>query len=321
MRAPEFWTSHSAGAMALAWALSPLGALYDLGGRLRFAMARPYRSSMRVICVGNLTVGGVGKTPIAIAIAQRLQARGKSVAFLSRGYGADIRTATLVDPKRHTAADVGDEPMLLARHCPTIVSPDRVKGAILAAQAGATILIMDDGFQNPSLEKDLSFVAVDGAVGFGNGFVIPAGPLRERASRGLMRAHAMIVMGDGPAPACPLPVLRAGLSPNAEAAAAVSGKKVAGFAGIGRPDKFFASLRAAGANLVLARPFPDHYAFTTADWNALAGDAAEYGAQLVTTEKDWVRLRPEWRAKALAFPVSAVFEDWGALDALLAAHV
>jgi tetraacyldisaccharide 4'-kinase len=321
MRAPDFWTSRSAGAVALAYALSPFGALYDLGGRVRFAAAKPYRSPMKVICVGNLTAGGVGKTPIAIALAERLTARGIRCAFLSRGYGAPIKDPLLADPTGHVSADVGDEPLLLARHAPTIVSPDRVKGAMLAVQTGAQVLIMDDGFQNPSLAKDLSFVAVDGATGFGNGFVIPAGPLRESVVRGLGRAQAVIVMGDGPAPATTLPVLRARLEPSAEASARVKTAKVAAFAGIGRPEKFFATLRAAGANLVLARAFPDHYAFTAADWAGLTGEAAEYGAALVTTEKDWVRLKPEWRAKVAAFPVRAVFEDEAALDRLLAAHV
>lgn len=321
MRAPEFWTSRSPSALALAWALSPLAALYDLGGRLRFATTRAHRSPMRVICVGNLTAGGVGKTPIAIAIAQRLAARGVTCAFLSRGYGGSLKSATLVDPLKHSAAETGDEPLLLARHAPAVVSADRLHGAALAAQTGAQVLIMDDGFQNPSLMKDLSFVVVDGATGFGNGFVLPAGPLRESVSRGLSRAQAVIVMGEGPAPATALPVLRARLEPSAAATAAVAGKKVAAFAGIGRPEKFFATLRAAGANLVLARPFPDHYAFTTADWMGLTGDSAEYGASLVTTEKDWVRLNPEWRAKTMAFPVGAVFSDPAALDGLLAAHV
>lgn len=317
MRAPEFWTSHSAGATALAWALSPLAALYDLGGRVRFAATTPFRSPMKVICVGNLTAGGVGKTPLAIAIAQRLNERGAVCAFLSRGYGGALKDTTLVDPRRHTAAETGDEPLLLSRHATTIVSADRVKGAILAAETGANILIMDDGFQNPALAKDLSFVAVDGATGFGNGFVIPAGPLRESVSRGLSRAHAVVVMGDGPSPATSLPVLHARLEPSADAAVLVAGRKIAAFAGIGRPEKFFATLRAAGANLVLARPFPDHYAFTAADWASLLGEAVEYGATLVTTEKDWVRLRPDWRAKAQAFPVHAVFSDLALLDRVL----
>jgi tetraacyldisaccharide 4'-kinase len=317
MRAPEFWTSKSVGATALAWALSPLGALYDFGGRMRFAATSAYRSPLKVICVGNLTAGGVGKTPLAIAIAGRLAAKGISCAFLSRGYGGSLKGPIRVDLKQHTAAETGDEPLLLARHAPTIVSGDRVKGAQLAAETGAQVLIMDDGFQNPSLTKDLSFVAVDGATGFGNGFVIPAGPLRESAHRGLARAQAVIVMGDGPAPVTVLPILRARLAPNPGAAASVRAKKIASFAGIGRPEKFFATLRAAGANLVLARPFPDHYAFTTADWASLAGEAAEYGAALVTTEKDWVRLKPEWRAKAAAFPVHAEFDDAAALDRIL----
>lgn len=321
MRAPDFWTSRRAGALALAYALAPFGALYDLGGRVRFAAAKPYRSPLKVICVGNLTAGGVGKTPIAIALAERLSARGTRCAFLSRGYGAPVKDPLLADPSRHTSADVGDEPLLLARHAPTVVSPDRVKGAMLAQQTGAQVLIMDDGFQNPSLAKDLSFVAVDGATGFGNGFVIPAGPLRESVARGLRRAQAIIVMGEGPAPATNLPVLRARLEPSAEASARVKNAKIAAFAGIGRPEKFFATLRAAGANLVLARAFPDHYAFTPADWAGLAGEAAEYGAALVTTEKDWVRLKPEWRTKVTAFPVRAVFDDEAALERLLAAHV
>jgi tetraacyldisaccharide 4'-kinase len=210
--------------------------------------------------------------------------------------------------------------LLLAVTAPTIVARDRVAGAQLAETLGLDTLILDDGFQNPSLAKDLSFVVVDGATGFGNGFVIPAGPLRESVARGLARAHAVIVMGDGPAPQTLLPVLRARLVPETQSAALVHGQKVAAFAGIGRPEKFFDTLRACGAKVALARPFPDHYAFTPADWSSLAGEAAEYGAKLVTTEKDWVRLRPEWRAKCAAFRVTAAFDDPLALDRLLGIH-
>jgi tetraacyldisaccharide 4'-kinase len=320
MRAPEFWTAHSALATGLAWTLSPLGALYDLGGRVRFATTTPYRPALRVICVGNLTAGGTGKTPVAIALGRRLAASGAKVGFLTRGFGGALKGPIAADPQRHASADTGDEPLLLAAAAPTIVARDRVEGAKLAESLGLDTLIMDDGFQNPSLAKDLSLVVVDGSTGFGNGFVIPAGPLRETVARGLSRAQAIVMMGDGPAPAAALPVMRARLVPDAQSAARVQGRKVAAFAGIGRPEKFFETLRACGANVVLARPFPDHYAFTDADWSSLTGDAAEYGAMLVTTEKDWVRLRPEWRAKALAFCVTASFENDAALDQLLGLH-
>jgi tetraacyldisaccharide 4'-kinase len=321
MHAPDFWSSPSAAARAAAWALSPFSAVYSAAGACRLALSTPYRAPVPVVCVGNLTVGGTGKTPAAIAIGKRLLARGKRVFFLTRGYRSTLKQPALALTGLHTAAEAGDEPLLLAAHAPTVLSADRAAGARLAAEQGAEVIVMDDGFQNPGLHKDLSFVVVDAATQFGNGFVLPAGPLREPVRRGLARAQAVILMGEGSAPVTGLPVLRARIEPSAEAIAFVRGRKVSAFAGIGRPAKFFDALKAAGAQVVLARSFPDHYAFRDADWAALAGDAAEYAATLVTTEKDWVRLKPAWRDKARAFPVHAEFSDWVQLDRILERHV
>jgi tetraacyldisaccharide 4'-kinase len=321
MRAPEFWTSHTWTARVLGAALSPLGALYDLGGRIRFATTRPQRVKARVICVGNLTAGGTGKTPIAIAIAERLKSQGAQVAFLSRGYRGALDAATIVDPQRHSANEVGDEPLLLARTAMTIVSSDRVAGARLAVEAGAKIIVMDDGFQNPSLHKDISLIVVDGVSQFGNGLVIPAGPLRENVQRGLKRATAVIAVGGSlEGPFGDLPVLSARLQPDAAIAASLKGKRVVAFAGIGRPAKFFATLTALGAEVVLARSFPDHYAFRPADWAQLAVAAEAGTASLVTTEKDWVRLDANKRARVIAVPVKAVFSDPSKLDEILSKH-
>ncbi|HAH09906.1 MAG TPA: tetraacyldisaccharide 4'-kinase [Alphaproteobacteria bacterium] len=317
MRAPEFWTSSTLASRAAAWALSPLGNLYDWGGRIKQWRTQPQRLPARVLCVGNLTVGGTGKTPVALAIGALLAKRQEPFAFLSRGYRGTLSQPAIVDPARHSASEVGDEPLLLARHGMTVVSADRVAGAWIAVQHGARTIIMDDGFQNPGLVKDVSLIVVDTHSHFGNGFVIPAGPLREPIARGLARAQGVVLMGDGASIATSLPQLRVSIVPSAEAQASVEGKKVAAFAGIGRPEKFFATLKAAGAQVVLAHAFADHYAFQASDWRALREEAVEYGATLVTTEKDWVRLEAAWRAEVMAFPVEAQFEDTPALEQLL----
>ena len=311
MRAPEFWARRG----PLALALSPLGAVYALGARLRQRMARPHGVPVPVICVGNLTVGGGGKTPTALALARMLRARGRAPHFLTRGYRGRLAGPVRVDPAVHEAADVGDEPLLLAAEAPCWVSRDRVAGAEAAVAAGADVIVMDDGFQNPSLHKSLSFVVVDGATGFGNGCVMPAGPLRERASDGLRRAAAVIVVGPTSdrvaravaAAAGSLPVLQARFEINRDAAAAVQGHEVVAFAGLARPDKFFASLRALESRLVAAVPFPDHHNYSAADLAALRERARATGTVLATTAKDHVRLPTDIRATVLRVDGRLVF--------------
>jgi tetraacyldisaccharide 4'-kinase len=321
VRAPEFWyPAEEGGALpAAARLLLPFAYLYDRIARLSAARGTPHRAAIPVICVGNLTAGGTGKTPVALAIAAALAARGQKPVFLTRGYGGLEKGPLLVDPARHSAGDVGDEPLLLARAGKTIVARDRAEGAKAALREGASAIIMDDGFQNPQLAKDLSLIVIDSEIGFGNGRVIPAGPLREPVAQGLARAQAVVLLGPGVPPAAlagfPRPVLRARFAPDAEAAQKLRGRTVLAFAGIGRPAKFFDSLTALGATLMGAEAFADHHPFSNVELEALKARAGS--APLVTTEKDYLRLRPDQRAGVTTLPVRVVFEEPAALEALL----
>lgn len=318
MRTPEFWYGHGLGDQALGLLLSPLGALYDLAGRWRFATTWGYRAKVPVICVGNLTAGGSGKTPVAIALARLLLRRHLNPMFLTRGYRGRIKGPELIVPERTTAAETGDEALLLAQVAPTIVSANRAAGAKLAESSGAGVIIMDDGFQNPGLRKDVSLVVVDGPSMFGNGFVLPAGPLRETAARGLARAQAVILMGSQQQPFhFPCPVLHARIEPEPEAAADLRGRRLFAFAGIGRPAKFFDTLGAIGAHVLGTRAFPDHHPFSPHDIGSLYADAEALGAQLVTTSKDWVRLDGAARAQILTLPVHVTFADPAQLVSIL----
>jgi tetraacyldisaccharide 4'-kinase len=293
----------------------------------RIARAKPFDPGIPVICVGGLTLGGTGKTPVVRDVLDRLAARGVAAHALSRGYGGRLKGPIRVDAERHTARDVGDEPLMLAAAHPTWISRNRVAGAEVATAAGAQALVMDDGHQNPSLKKRLSVVVVDGETRdgewpFGDGDVFPAGPMREPLSAGLARADAVFVMlpNDVAAPAPALlavfgetPVLVARLEPLSPPPA---GPQL-GFAGVGKPWKVERALTAAGCNLVDFVPLPDHAAFTQAALNALATRAARLHAGLVATEKDWVRLPPAWRDRVTAWPVRVRFEDEAGLDQLL----
>jgi len=275
------------------------------------------RPKARVLCVGNLTAGGTGKTPVAIALGLMLMARGKRIVFLTRGYGGRLGGAIVVDPQRHGAAEVGDEALLLAAHAPTIVARNRGDGARLADSLSADVILMDDGFQNFQIAKDLSLVVVDAAAGFGNGRLIPAGPLRESVARGLSRADAIVLMGDGTPQLPPFAgaILHAQLSPNT--LEALRGRSILAFAGIGRPEKFFDTLRAIGGIVIAAQAFPDHHRFTPTEISTLkdAADAAQ--AMLVTTAKDYVRIGTALRQNILPVPVQAVFSDEHAVTVLL----
>ena len=309
MRAPDFW--HRGGvASAL---LAPLGALYGLSVAWKARQAAPYRTKAKVICIGNLTAGGSGKTPVALAIGALLQAKGRKVFFLSRGYGGSETGP--VDVKPGDRADrMGDEALLLSRVAPTIVAQDRAKGAALADSRGADVIVMDDGHQNFSLAKDLSLVVVDGETGFGNRRMIPAGPLRESVRQGLKRADAVVVMGHGnpDLEGYQGPLLNARLVPGDES---FRGKRVFAFAGIGRPEKFVATLKAAGALVMGSQFFADHHPFTAGEIAALRSRAQ--GAQLVTTEKDLVRLAERDRAGIAILKVGIRFDEPAALDMLL----
>jgi tetraacyldisaccharide 4'-kinase len=309
MRAPDFWQKGG----VLPALLSPLGALYGASVALKAANARPFDPGLPVICVGNLTAGGSGKTPVALAIAELLRARGHRPYFLTRGYGGSERGPALAS-RGHTASVMGDEALLLARTAPTIVARNRAAGARLAKEKGASVLVMDDGHQNFSLRKTLSLVVVDAETGFGNGHRIPAGPLREPVAQGLARTDAVVLIGDG-APDLKNytgPVLRAHLAADGTAFA---GQDVFAFAGIGRPEKFTASLEAAGAHLTGRCFFDDHHPYTDDEITQLKLLAG--GAVLVTTEKDFVRLTVQQRENIKVLKVSAGFDDVAAMDALL----
>jgi tetraacyldisaccharide 4'-kinase len=314
MRAPEFWWRNTLPARLAAVTLAPLGIAYGASVFWKHRTRKPYRARVPVICVGNLTVGGTGKTPVAIAIARLLQERGLSPVFLLRGYGRKPADVLVVQSERHEASNVGDEALLLARVAPTVVSSDRGKSARLAEQ-DTQVIIMDDGHQNFSLHKDLSLVVVDSETGFGNGRVVPAGPLREPVRHGLRRADAVVVMGDGdpPLPDYVGPVLRAGLS----ATTCLGDCRVLAFAGIGRPEKFFTTLRKAGVELMETRAYADHHQYSAAEIAGLKARAVECNAMLITTEKDFVRLPPGERDGIAVLPVRAVFEDEPAVMRLL----
>jgi tetraacyldisaccharide 4'-kinase len=316
MRAPDFWHGDRLASRLLA----PASALYAWAVARRLAKGDGYRAAVPVICVGNIVAGGAGKTPVCIALAQRLAARGRKPHMLTRGYGGTEVGPRAVDLLRHDAARMGDEALLLAEHAPTWVARMRPDGAVAAVAMGADILVMDDGYQNPSMVKDLSLVVVDGGYGFGNGRVIPAGPCREAVAAGLARADAVVLMGEDKTDASrrfgDLPVLKARLAPGPEAGA-LRGRKVLAFAGIGRPAKFFDTLRDIGAELVEACPFPDHHPYTRADIAALAAQAETAGAVLVTTAKDAVRVPTDMRPLLTILTVALEWDKPEALDALL----
>ena len=323
MKGPHFWSAgldpSSREAAPLTRALlTPLTWLYLQGFNRKLAKAIPARVSARVLCIGNLTAGGAGKTPVAEAIRERITARGLRAATLSRGHGGRNAGPLKVDPAVDTFRDVGDEPLLLSATGEAWIGRDRAAAAQAMTEAGVRVILMDDGHQNPSLAKDFTFIVIDAGAPFGNGHILPKGPLREPVGSGLARADAVILMGEGPVPtkvaASGKPVLRAHLKATG---AAPSGPLVA-FAGIGRPQKFFDSLKAAGADVKDEMPFADHHPYTSGDLSLLKDLACRDGARLITTSKDHVRLPAETRAATLVFPVKAVFEDEAALDALLA---
>ena len=319
MRTPDFWRRPS----LLSTLLMPMALAYGAVGRLRFATNRPWRAPLPVLCVGNLVAGGAGKTPVALNLAIRLQKRRVNVHFLTRGHGGSATGPLAVDPRRHDFHEVGDEALLLARCAPAWISRDRVLGCRAAVAAGAEAIIMDDGFQNPSLAKDVSLVVVDGGYGFGNGRLIPAGPLREPVESGLERAQALVIIGadesgiaDGQAAPPAHGILRAHVKPGPEAER-LAGQPIVAFAGIGRPEKFFKTLRDAGCHLQATHAFSDHCPFEKGEIEPLRRQADDLGALLVTTAKDAIRLNNATRLGIEVLTITIEWEDETAIDAIL----
>jgi tetraacyldisaccharide 4'-kinase len=317
MKAPRFWWEKPKASAAL---LSPFASIYGAIASRRLAQSGA-RAGVPVICVGNLTVGGAGKTPTAIAVARMLIAAGERPMFLTRGYGGSLAGPVAVEAT-HTAAQIGDEPLLLARVAPTIVAHDRAAGARLARDSGASVIVMDDGFQNPSLAKDLSILVVDGTRGIGNARVLPAGPLRAGLDAQLDRAHAMLIVGEvtGASPlviaarARKLPLFQGRLEPDRAALAALAGTKVLAFAGIGDPEKFFATLAAAGIEAPIRRAFADHHRYRAEEAAALIEEAERNGLSLLTTEKDLARMQgdaalAQLATRTRALPVSLMVAE------------
>ena len=325
VRAPRFWSQTDS---ILPSILAPLSGVYDACARARAALTSPQNASIPVVCVGNAVVGGAGKTPCTIALLSRLRAADVDAHAISRGYGGHVAGPHRVDRATDTAADVGDEPLLLAQAGPTWVSRDKVAAARSAAEAGAQVVVLDDGLQNPTLKKDLSLLVVDASSGTGNGRLLPAGPLREPLERALGRVAAAIVLdgaGTGKDGGWPdtinslrdgLPVFSARLVPVVAALQSLEHPVVA-FAGLGHPEKFFSLLYGMGCDLVGTYPFPDHHRYSPNDIMQIVEAAAAKGARTVTTAKDAVRLPQEAQDMVDVIDVVVEFQDEAGVDALL----
>ena len=318
MREPAFWYRPRSLKSHL---LRPLGALYGAIAARRM-MRKGFDAGIPVLCVGNYHVGGAGKTPTVLALSSLLRQLGEMPVVLSRGYGGRLYGPVMVDAEKHTAADVGDEPLMMVREVAVAVARDRLGGVALAKSQGATVILMDDGFQNPRILKDASLVVIDSERGIGNGKVFPAGPLRAPLEAQLSRTDALVLIGDGHAAdavaaevsACDKPVLRARLKPDAASVARLFGKPVLAFAGIGDPERFFRGLRASRIDVVRSRAFADHHMFSDKEIAELVAEARHGALTLVTTEKDLARLRgrdglPGWASAIVPFAVKLEFDD------------
>lgn len=324
MREPRFWSGEidprsREAAPLMRFLLTPFAWLYGEITRRKIAKAEPLKIRSKVICVGNLTVGGVGKSPIVSALRTYFEnTSGLRVATLSRGYKGKLEGPLRVDPNIHTAAQVGDEPLMLSGGGETWIGKDRAEAGQVMSNDAVDIIVMDDGHQNPGLHKDFSIIVVDATTGFGNGYIIPKGPLREPIPAGLARADAVIVVGGGPMPLqlnnCPIPIFRAKIAP----IEMPEPRPYVAFAGIGRPEKFFDTLTALNVDLKDAVPFPDHHAYSPADFDYLRRLAKDYSATLITTEKDYVRLPVEQRTDIVTLPIQVQFDREGDLDRMLA---
>ncbi len=314
MHEPAFWYRAASLPSRL---LMPFAAAYGAVAAKRLER-EGIDAGIPVLCVGNYHVGGAGKTPAVLALADLLREAGEAPVVLSRGYGGKLRGPVKVDPARHAAADVGDEPLMMAERVPVVVARDRVDGAALARAQGASVILMDDGFQNPAIVKDVSLIVIDSDRGIGNGAVFPAGPLRAPLAPQIARTDALIIVGNGGA-ADPVAaavaaqgglVLRACLTPTEASVAALRGKRVLAFAGIGDPERFFRTLRESGVEVVAGQAFADHHCFSERELEALTAQAGRHALTLVTTEKDFVRLRGTAAAQHIVpFAVTLQFDD------------
>ena len=316
MKTPEYW-SHRGLAATVLLALAPV---WWAGTKLRNGLAAPYRAPVPVICVGNLTAGGAGKTPFVAWLFDQLAARGWKPAILSRGHGGSADGPVWVDPATHDAATCGDEPLMLADGRDVMVSRDRARGARLIAEGGThDVILMDDGLQNPYLAHSMTIGVFDGGFGIGNGWLIPAGPLRTPLAEGLSRLDIAIINGTddtGLGAKLPesLPVFSAELQPDSGAVEALEGAPLLAFAGIGQPARFFKSLEDAGGTIAKRLSFADHHPYSQHDLAQIQEDAQRHGAEMITTKKDWMRLPPDWRSRVAMLPVSM---EVAAQDALI----
>ncbi len=317
-KAPSFWHQPN---HPLRYALTPLSWLYQLGHLIRFHANPSYKAHVPVLCVGNLVAGGAGKTPAAIMLTQQLIAMGHTPHIISRGYGSHILNSLLVNDT-HTATDVGDEALLLARHAPCWVGENRKESAINAMKNGADCLIMDDGLQNPSLYKNASMVVIDGGYGIGNGAIIPAGPMREPWKVGLKHANAVLIIGEDThnlTDTLPQHIMAMSATINATIPESIKGKPLLAFCGIGRPQKFYDTLAEHKLDVIDTQDFPDHHPFKEGELSALWDTAEKAGAALVTTEKDWVRLPKEWQSKVEIVPITLNIAPKASVEQLLSA--
>ncbi len=309
MKSPRFWSEDG----ALSRLLTPLAALWTLGGRARRVGTRPYQPRVPLICVGNATVGGTGKTPVVQALVADMIEIGQRPGILSRGYGGRLKGPVQVDPAHHESADVGDEPLLHAPLAPTVIARDRAAGARLLERLGVTVIVMDDGLQNASLSPSASLLVIDGATGFGNGRVLPAGPLREPVADAMSRVSAAVLLGrdrTGVGSEIPtdMPLFSALIEPLPDADL-FRGKRVLAFAGIGRPEKLRETLADLGAEVVDLISFPDHHPYGADEIMTLIELAQRSDAALVTTTKDHVRLPEEARAVVKPLRVRLVWQS------------
>ena len=316
MKTPDFWQKNN----LISKLLSPLGELYALGTKLRIKYKEPQKVNIPVICIGNLTAGGTGKTPTAISLAMMLQNAGLYPNFVSRGYHGTLQNIQ-VNSSTHTPQQVGDEPLLLARIAPTFINADRYQGALMAQNCSAECILMDDGFQNPSLYKDLSLLVIDGSTGFGNQKCIPAGPLREHVSDGLKRAHAALIIGDDfyhLKEQLNIPCFSGKIIPEKPT---LENNRVIAFAGIGRPQKFYNSLQELGIEIVKTFDFPDHHYYTNDDLQKILHETRIHQAQAITTTKDFVKIPPNLQAHFKVLEIKIQWENPEELQQFILEHI